>query len=158
MTKQAKELYNLLKGISRKDDEVFAAIVKSVNKNECTCTIEVDDLEMGDVRLRATVKDGEKGIKIYPKVGSVVLVQKIGEKEEFFITLFSEVEEIVYQIDACEFGMNTQGFNVKNGINDLKDIIKKIIDATKQIVVMQGTSPDYAKLNDANNQLNNLMQ
>ncbi len=156
--KDAQELHNALKTMFGESDQVFPAIVKTVDKNTCLCTIDVDELEMVDVRLRAYAEAGKKGVKIFPKVGSLVLVQKLGDKEELFITLYSEVDEIIYQIYNCEFGMNTQGFKVKNGSNDLKDIIQKIIDATKQIVVMQGTSPDYAKLNDAGNQLNNLMQ
>lgn len=160
--KQSKELYNALRKVLYNGPEVFPAFVKSVDKDNCTCDVEYDGLEIGDVRLRATIKQNEKGAKIFPKVGSVVLVQRLGEKEEFFITFFSEVEEIKFEVEGVRFKVDASGIEMNNGnasmrevMDDLFGQVKAISNELQKVVVAVGVTPNVPALQGINLQIDN---
>ena len=146
--KQAKELYKALKDAIGTGTEVFPAIVKAVDKGADTCEVEMDELEIGGVRLRAAVEPGGSGVKHYPEIDSVVLVQKIGDKEEHFVTMMSEVEEVVYEIDTTVFRVKN-GVRIAKGNESLRDVIVDLISAIKLITVPTNVGPSGVPLNVA---------
>src|SRR5690242_11034470 len=96
--KQAQELYNFLKQISVNDADVFPAIVDGVN-GDGTVNVLYDEYGIDNCIIQANDKN-IKGIQIKPKVGSTVLVQKVGDTNPlFFIILFSEIDEYSNEID-----------------------------------------------------------
>lgn len=76
----------------------FAAIVESVDEEKRTCTVKDDDVVFQDVLLYAVTDESLKGATILPKVGSSVLVSKIGGSNMLFVSMFSEVDKIVATI------------------------------------------------------------
>lgn len=136
MSESAAKLKAALKQMLDKGDEVFAAAVQSVNEDDCTCVVMADEMEIGDVRLRATI-NGTDGFIIFPAVGSTVLVQRLGEKEEFFVTMFSEIDGVLIQKDDD---------TLKLLVNDLCDKVKAISTELQKVVVAIGVTPDVLAL------------
>jgi hypothetical protein len=155
--KEARELLLTLKKHIN-GSSVIAATVTAVNKTNNTCSIiDSDDLEMQGVRLQSTINDNQKGCNYYPKVDSIVLVEKLGDKGEMFVIMMSEVEEVNLSIGATLFKQDLNGFQIKKGNDSLKEILSLIIEATTQIAVVIGNNPNYEKLTQAATKLNNLM-
>lgn len=156
--KQAKDLYNALKAVLGNSDSVFPAVVKSVDKSKNVCEVAFDDLEIGNVRLQSIVDDEVKGVICYPAVDSVVLVQCLGDKGEYFITMVSVVEEFKSSIGETVFKQSVNGFEIKNGDAALKEVLQLVIEAVMQVVVVIGNNPDYTKLNKALAKLNKILK
>ena len=160
--KEAKELYNALRAALGKGDEVVLATVVSVDKVACTCVVDWNDLQIDDVRLRANVAPGEDAVVLFPKVGSVVLAQRLGEMEVMFITMVSEVEEVKWVVDGCTLNINSTGFKIdKNGVS-LADImddffgqVKAINNELQKVVVAVGVTPNVPALQGINTQIDN---
>lgn len=159
MSKTARELYDYLQKIASPEANVLPAIVKKVNDND-TVDVDVDGITYYGVNLKASEQQGQKGVRIQPAVESLVLIERIGDKrsDEFAVILFSEVDQVLFEIATAKFLMDTNGFIVANGVDSLKDVIKLIIEAVQVIVVLQGKSPDYAKLIQAMQKLNSVMK
>ncbi len=160
--KEAKELVQVLKGLMLDGSNVIPAVVVSVDKAACTCVVEFDELPIEDVRLRAAVSPGGDGVLLFPKVGSAVLVEKIGSKEDYFITMVSEVEEIKWLVDGCTLNINSTGFKIdKNGVS-LADIIDNFFGQVKalnlelqKVFVAVGVTPNVTALQGINIQIDN---
>ena len=76
--------------------DTFAAKVTAVS--DATCTVEriLDDKEIKNVRLNATIK-ADDGLVIAPKVGSVVLITNI-DGDKCFVSQFSEIEKVTLNV------------------------------------------------------------
>ncbi|HLO38374.1 MAG TPA: hypothetical protein VK173_07790 [Lacibacter sp.] len=130
------------------------AVVKSVEADD-TITVELSsELEIEGVRLRAVVKDGAK-LVIEPKIGSTVQIAAIDNSKEFIVVAVEEFEKITIEKDGLEITIDDK-IEIKNGLNSLKSVLDKIIEACQVIVVAQGNNPDYVKLANAKTQVTNL--
>lgn len=70
------------------------ARVKSVNEQECTCTLEDEDgLPFYDVRLRPVTGKNKSLLQI-PKAGSLVLAMRIESSEEWMVVACDQVEKL----------------------------------------------------------------
>lgn len=154
--KQAAELVRALKVILDKGDNILHAVVTSVDKVSCVCVVEYDGLEIGDVRLRATVNEHATGMKAFPVIGSSVLVEKIND-EEFFVVMFSEVEIMRVETDTTVFEVQN-GFLLQKDQDTLKQVLTLMVQSIQNIVVLYGSNPDYIKLNQALTKINNLLK
>ncbi|MBN2814985.1 MAG: hypothetical protein JXQ80_12960 [Bacteroidales bacterium] len=97
MTQRAEEIRMKLKEMSSGIDQVFLATVKEVDETEFFCTVETDtDIQYTDVRLRAVIDSELKGFCFIPKVESLVLVGRIGNSNQLYVQLFSEIEKILF--------------------------------------------------------------
>lgn len=134
--KEAKELYKLLRTLGNEDDKIFPVVVKSVNKENNTCNVEFNELEIGDVRLQSIIDEDVKGAVNYPAIGSVVLVSKLSDKGEYFIVMFSELEEFSLNIDKTVFKQNSNGFKISKNEIDFIDVMLDFIKAVKQLKVI----------------------
>jgi len=155
--KQARELYNLLRNIGNKGDDIRPAIVVSVDKTMDTCTVDFDELEMGDVRLRSVIKAGVNGVVKYPLVGSVVLLKKIAD-EMYYVAMYSDVEETETNIGGKVYKLNSNGHLIGGGNDTLLQAQILIIDAISKIMVLYGNNPDYLALQQAKEKLLNILQ
>lgn len=148
------------------------AKVLSINETDNTAEVQLDGGGViDDVQLRSVVKSGNK-VVCYPKQNSVVLIASIQKSEEYFVVGVEEVDKIVVVKDDLNITITNEVNVVKNGLtfkvgnkvkvekgaDNLKDAIVKIIEATQQIVVLQGNNPDYAKLSTALTKINNLLE
>lgn len=144
--RQAKDLATAMKNMLTTGDEVQLGKVVTVDKENATCDIEVNELEVGDVRIQAVIKSNGKGIKTFPAPGSWVLVQKLGEKGNWFISMFSEVEDVLIEIDNTVFEIK-DGFLLKKNDETLKKLFDDLIDQVKSIVVPTNVGPSGTPIN-----------
>lgn len=114
MSKTAKDLSNAIKALFGNSDSIIATVT-SVDKNKSCCDVEVDGNELGDVRLQAIVKENVKGCKIYPAIGSKVVVEQLNDKGDWMVSMFSEVEEVLYEVGDSSFKMNAEGVLFNGG-------------------------------------------
>lgn len=108
-----------------------------------------------DVRLKSVVKAGNK-IILTPAVGSTVLIARIENSEEWLMISADEVYKITMVIDEVRIEVDAAGLLIQKQDDSLKDVLNLIIDAVKQIVVLQGKNPDYFKLANAKTKVNNI--
>ena len=76
-----------------------------------------------DVRKRAALKEDKSGIIITPVNGSTVIVTKIGNGDELFISMFSDIESIV--IDG---GENLGIVKIEELTSKLNALVKTVND------------------------------
>lgn len=99
MTKEQQILEQLRK-LGAGNEKTFLGVVE--NNYPDKDYIDVKDLSgtlYPDVRKRASVgigDDSKKGIVITPVMGSSVIISRIGDSDELFVEMFSEVESIVF--------------------------------------------------------------
>ena len=116
-----KAIKELAKGDSF---QVFPAQVLSVNENNGTCAVKMiaNDLDLFEVRLRATIDGEAKGILIVPQVGSKILVGLINDDlKSLFVVSVSAVDKVQY--DDGSYGGFVRA-----------DILKTELDKTNQVV------------------------
>ena len=94
-----RECARALRGIVGKSPfNTYLATVKEVSENEAVCTVKrvLDDMEIKDVKLNATITNNE-GVVIRPKKDSAVLITSI-DGANWFVSQYSDIEKIT--IDA----------------------------------------------------------
>ena len=97
MTQRTEDIRRKLSEMFKGVDQVFQATIKEVNEDEFTCTVVFDDeLEYADVRLRAIIDSEKKGFCFIPKVESIVQVARIGNSDQLYVALFSEIDKIIF--------------------------------------------------------------
>lgn len=113
----------------------FTAKVTSVDGD--TCDVELEDMKLTDVRLRAVVNGEDSKILVTPKTGSHVLVVDLsGNLSQLVVVGYSEVKKIEINVtDKIIFnGGNNHGLvkiealksrlnNIEQDINNLKTVI-----------------------------------
>jgi len=159
--KAANDLHEALKKIFDNGSEVIPVTVTSVDKAACTCDVEYDGLELGEVRLKATNED-KQGFKIFPQVGSAVLIQKLGKTEEYFVAMYSEIDEVETSVEDTVVKVNADGFHFGKGNVSLRDVlddlfgqVKAINSELQKVVVTIGVTPNVVALQGINTQLEN---
>lgn len=80
-----------------------------------------------EVRKRAAIGESDKGILITPAVGSSVIVSRIGESDELFVEMFSEVDTIQYNGGKNEglvkvVELTAKLNSLENDLNNLKTV------------------------------------
>lgn len=134
--------------------QVFPAVVKSVDKTARTCTVRVNDnVDIEDVRLYAVVDDKLKGFCMIPAKDSTVLVGRIANSNELYVTTFSVIDEIIGTIgskDEMKVSVSTDGIVFNDGNNGgliniatltekINDLIKAFNDHTHTIASISTT-------------------
>lgn len=111
------------------------AIVKAVDAKQSTCDVEtLNDGIVFDVRLRAVIDNQQKGSFLLPKVGSSVIISPIAnDMTQYYVAMFSEVEEMKIQIEGQVFHLNKDGFTLKNDQEDLKEILNSFCEEMLKI-------------------------
>jgi hypothetical protein len=124
------DLHQALKGLfdRHKKVTVFPGEIVSVDEGENTCVVNDGDIEIYDVRLKALIDTYDQNIVLIPAVGSSVLVCNIGHSENAFaVILASEVEKVVGKIGTTEFLVDSSGYMIKKGSENLKTILNDLI-------------------------------
>jgi hypothetical protein len=122
---------------------VIPAKVLSVDSNALTCNVEdIEENEVFDVRLRATLDGVKKGFVLLPKVGSSVLIANIGNsKNAYFVVAYSEVTKVTAWMDETKFEVDTAGLLLQKGEQTLRLILNDILNQIKLITVPVTTAP-----------------
>lgn len=132
------------------------AKVSSVDRKSNTCDVQLLDggAEILDVQLRSD--DGAtKGQIIYPTVGSVVIVSPVANSNtHFFVSMFSQIDEILNEIDNTKMIVGKEGFTFEKGNESLKGLLTDIVDQMLMIYAPKDV-PGITKLKI---QINNLFK
>jgi hypothetical protein len=101
---------------------VFLVKIKEIDGAKCTAML--DDLELKDVRLRATINNSEQQILIIPKKDSYVCVADLSEGNltDLVVVGCSEVEETLLKIENQTLKINKDGFVFNGGDKGLVKI------------------------------------
>lgn len=144
--KHAKELVNAIKAITDIGVTVFPAQVLSVDKVNNTCEVEYNEMDLANIQLQAIIKPNVKGLLVYPAPDSWVIVQRLGDKGSFFITMVSEVEQVLLKVDDCVLDIK-EGFLIKKENETLKNILDDLIDEITKIIVPTNVGPSGVPIN-----------
>ena len=128
MTKE-QQILEQLRRLGAGNEKTFLGVVE--NNYPDKDYIDVKDLSGTlylDVRKRASVgigDDAKKGIVITPVMGSSVIISRIGDSDELFVEMFSEVESMMFDGGENEGLVKVKELTNKinaleNDINDLK--------------------------------------
>ena len=106
-----QELTEAFRRLKKRDVDTFPAVVVSVDKEQGTCVISADGLELPDVQLSAIIDGSDKKLYLFPKVGSSVLVSPINEDlHRLYVEQYSEIESLDLTIDRVRFQVDKDGF------------------------------------------------
>lgn len=134
---------------------ILPATVLAVNDDD-TIVIEFsDESQVDDARLKSVVKNGNKFLLV-PAVGSIVQVARIENSDEYIVVAVDEISKLQVKIDTISVEATAAGIEIKKGEDSLKDVLTMMVEATQQIVVLQGNNPDYVKLQQAVLKINNI--
>jgi len=128
MTKE-QEILKKLQMLGNGNTKTFLALVD--NNYPDKDYIDVKDLSgtlYPDVRKRAAIgtgDDAKKGLVITPVSGSSVIVSRIGDSDELFVEMFSEVESIVF--DGGENGGMTITPKLVQELNKNNELLQAIV-------------------------------
>ena len=90
-------------------DLVFPGVVTEVTGD--VCTIERDGaVSYYDVRLKSVV--GDNGLIRTPRIGSVVLVSRLGLSNELYVCQYGDIEKIDYKCGKLTIGIQESGITI----------------------------------------------
>lgn len=112
--------------------QVVQAEVKSVNKSDNTCVVTLSgEIDIEDVRLRSVT--GSAGHVIYPKVASKVLVAKIANSNQLYVSMFSDVDAVLIDINGK--------ITIKNNLANLRSELDTLLDTLAAAIVQTPSGP-----------------
>ncbi len=146
-----RKLAELLKGINKGTDAlpIFNAEVISVQGE--SCTVMVNEMELEDVRLKATINGESNKIIVTPKVGSIVLIGSLtGDLTDSAVLKVDEIEKLEYEQDGLKVLIDsTDGkLKIENNTVSLVDVFQKLTDLLRSFKVYTPSGPSEAPLPD----------
>lgn len=132
----------------------------AINVTEHLCDVTIDnEATLLDVRLHA-IDDNSltSSLIVRPAENSLVVVGFINDdKKQAFIVQCSEIQELIVKLQTTEFRIKPEGYQIKKGEDDLKEVIQLLAESQNQIFVLYGNNPDYDKIAQALLKLNNIL-
>lgn len=138
----SKELDKQLNEFRKTGAIITTAVVVAVDKTSHTCSVDMDGLEIPDVRLRSVVKDSNPFV-VYPKIGSNVSLLPIGAASAgyYLVVAVEEVESVNIKIEEMTFAFDAEGIKINGdaygGMVNAKELKKQLDLNTKAIDVLQ---------------------
>lgn len=123
-------------------------------------TCAVDEYE--EVRLNAIIATLDSQITVYPKLGSMVAIQRLENEDDYMLTGYSEIDRVLIKIGQQEFEMKNNKFKMKFGNVSLKAILNNGFTTLKNAIITTPSGPgsfspaDKQKFQQYNNQINQL--
>lgn len=143
-----QELIEAFRKFKKRDVDTFPAVVVSVDKEQGTCVIEVDGLELPDVQLSSVIDGNNKKFFLFPKVGSSVLVSPINEDlHRLYVEAYSEIESLSVVIETVTFQMDAAGFLLKKENETLKALMVDLIEEIKKMKFTTNNGPTIKLIN-----------
>lgn len=93
MAKSYNDIREMLAAFMYSDAVTVVGTVTQIDRENRTCNVEVDGVEIYDALLQSVI-GSDKGIVVYPKVGSYVMLLHRRENDSYMVMLSSDVEEI----------------------------------------------------------------
>lgn len=126
-----KELAQQLQEFKKSGALITTAVVVALDKTAHTCTVDMDGLEITDVRLRSVVKASDPFV-IYPKIGSNVSLLPIGAASAgyYLVVAVEEVESVNIKIGDITFAFDADGIKINGdsfgGLVNAKELKKQL--------------------------------
>ncbi|HUM50491.1 MAG TPA: hypothetical protein PK431_01710 [Chitinophagales bacterium] len=146
MSKTAADIISKLKQITHRDNDTMIGTVTEIDSDKGTIEVDVDGLTYYEVQLKSIVKNGVKGAKVVPAKDSVVIVERIGKSNELFVTMCSEVESILWEIEDMKYFVDKDGFVFNDGnnkgmvkITELVEKLNNLENKVNQLVTWSST-------------------
>jgi hypothetical protein len=153
------ELTEAFRQLKKRDVDTFPAVVVSVDKEQGTCTVKVDDLELTNVQLSAIIDGSNKKYYLFPNLGSSVLVSPINEDlHRLYVEAYSEIESLDLNIEQVRFRVDANGFLLKKENETLRALMVDLIGAVKNMSFLVNTTGTAVAQTGATNTLNNLAE
>jgi len=159
MGREEQELLQALRDHCNPGDQVLVADIVSVDQNNDTVEISVDGMELGDVRLRSIIDSQGNRVVVYPAVGSIVLVGRIGHSNQLYVQAVSEVDKVLCRIGNMKLEVTESGFVYNEGshttanadilkseLNKLTKRVDDLLDALNQAAPDSSTGTFKASL------------
>lgn len=139
-------------------DQVLSGTVSEVGETSCTVTRD-DAPDLYDVRLNAIDDSLDSFLTIYPAKGSAVLVGLIeGLKTEAVVLRCSEVERVKLRIGEASLLIDKDGFSMVRQNESLVSALTDLVAEIQKIVVVIGTNPNIAALEQIKTRLEKILK
>lgn len=115
-----------------------------------TCSVMVADMELVDIRLKAT-SNGKDSILTIPKVGShVLMISTDGSIDNLTVVKCDEVSKFIYNENGLYIEIDSESgkIEIKNKTVSLKELFEKSADIKKNMKVSTPMGPSGTPLPD----------
>ncbi len=127
-------------------EQTLLASVLEVNEEERSCRCAYGAVELDDVRLNSIIIDKPTGLVLIPKVGSLVLLGKLGLSNERYIAQYSQVDKLIYKGEKVQLMIDDQSGEIifnenrlssficdSNALQERLNMIEKDVNAAKEV-------------------------
>lgn len=114
-----------------------------------TCTVMYGELELTDVRLKATINGNSNKLLVLPKVGSMAVIGSLtGGLHDMAVMAVDEVEKLVMEQDGFKLEIDTATgkFLIENQLVGLKTLLQDLVNLLKQLQVFTPSGPSGTPL------------
>lgn len=123
----------------------ISGVVQSVDNETCSVEL-VGGLVVSDVRLKATVSDGDKKLLLTPKIGSTVLMLSSDlTVSNLTVIAIDEVEKIEILTDSLSIVVDDK-VSIKNDSANLMDVFSDLFALLRTFQVTTPIGPSGAVL------------
>jgi len=124
------------------------------------CTIIRDGApDLYEVRLHAVDDTLNSFVRVYPKDGSYVIYALIDNSAtDAVVIAVSEIDRTITRIGDTVHEITADGHTISKGADNMKGLLSDFITEVQKIIVVNGTSPDVAALEQIKGKFNNLLQ
>lgn len=131
---------------------IYDATILEVDNEAYTCTIDLDGIDLPNIRLRAIVSDSHS-IDVLPAVGSAVIVAKL-DVDDFIVIASDEITNWRVTVGATSVAIDAGGIEISKGDETLKKILTDLIKSVLTIAAAK----DAASLKQLLTRVNNLLK
>ncbi len=173
MSRTIEDIGRAFKDLVRQEQKlVIPAQVKSVDEQNFVCSVEMDGIEIENVRLTAVIDDNGNKSAIIPSAGSWVMIMPVyGNDSDYVVVAYSQIDKISVQTGDVKITSDSQGVKVENGqstlqvqsgeinitsgkveikgLESLKTILDDLITQITMITVPTGVGPSGVPINSA---------
>lgn len=132
--------------------------VISVDEKLRTCVVDVNGTQYEDVLLYTIADGGLKGFVFIPQVESTVLLSRIGQSNELYVSMFSMVDKVLLTIgEKVEVALDGKELTYKNDKVNLRikgDTVELNAD---KIVFNRGDNLGFVKVMELTDKINALV-
>jgi hypothetical protein len=139
MTGKEKQIHEKLRGLNNDSPQIFTAVVTEVDEDKLSCTvIDMNDVELFNVRMRPVFDDKVNGVYCIPEVGSIVTVGMIHKSSSSLTVLqYTKTSKVIIRGSEASIelqdGVITMNEGENGGLIKIEEL-KKELDKTNAVV------------------------
>lgn len=148
---EIKRLIREIAGTDAKSKSMVVLVGEVVSIEAESCTVKIDDLEIPDVRLKATINEASDYLLLKPKKGTMVMMISLtGQMDDLAVIRCDEVEFVEYKQNGLNVLIDSKDkkVSVKNDNVSLVDLFTQIKDIITNLKVLTPSGPSTGLLPD----------